>query len=61
MQGAQNNDMNRFQKGEIIEWLESNPARKEDAMQEFDRTLMEDKGQVLSSALEAMSGRIYDA
>eukprot|EP00972_Heterocapsa_arctica_P099844 14728802-Heterocapsa_arctica.AAC.1 len=61
MQGAQNNDMNRFQRSEITKWFENNPERKADAMLEFDKTLMEDKGQVLPTALEAMSGRIYDA
>eukprot|EP00972_Heterocapsa_arctica_P000866 120797-Heterocapsa_arctica.AAC.1 len=61
MVGAQNNDMNRFQRNEIIKWLENNPERKADAMLDFDKTLMGDKGQVLPSALEAMSGRIYDA
>eukprot|EP00972_Heterocapsa_arctica_P037990 5592174-Heterocapsa_arctica.AAC.1 len=61
MLGAQCNDMTRIQKNEIAKWLEDNPERKADAMLDFDKTLMDDKGQTLPPALEAMSGRIYDA
>eukprot|EP00972_Heterocapsa_arctica_P054330 8007037-Heterocapsa_arctica.AAC.1 len=61
MVGAQRNDMNKWQKIEVIKYLENNPERKADAMQDFEKSLMEDKGRVLPSALEAMSGRIYDA
>eukprot|EP00972_Heterocapsa_arctica_P099459 14676542-Heterocapsa_arctica.AAC.1 len=61
MVGAQNNDMNRFQRNDIYKWLEQNPDHKADAMLDFDKTLMADKAQVLPRALEQMSGRIYDA
>eukprot|EP00972_Heterocapsa_arctica_P068367 10101492-Heterocapsa_arctica.AAC.1 len=61
MLGAQRNDMTRIQKTEIVKWLEANPERKADAMLAFDKTLMDDKGQQLPPALEAMSGIIYDA
>eukprot|EP00972_Heterocapsa_arctica_P076127 11229045-Heterocapsa_arctica.AAC.1 len=59
--GAKNNDMNKWQKVEIKQWLDDHPERKADAMIEFDKKLMDDKGVELSQYMEMLSGRVFDA
>eukprot|EP00972_Heterocapsa_arctica_P002711 402296-Heterocapsa_arctica.AAC.1 len=61
MEGAQSNDMNKFQRVDIIKWMDNNPERKADAMMDFDKELIKNKGVRMSSAQDTMSGRIYDA
>eukprot|EP00972_Heterocapsa_arctica_P052427 7713766-Heterocapsa_arctica.AAC.1 len=61
MVGAQSNDMNKFQRADIIKWMDNNLERKADAMMDFDKELIKDKGVRMSSSQDAMSGRIYDA
>eukprot|EP00972_Heterocapsa_arctica_P066058 9745167-Heterocapsa_arctica.AAC.1 len=41
--GAQDNDMTRFQRAEVIKWMDDNPERKEEAAMDFDMELVKDK------------------
>eukprot|EP00972_Heterocapsa_arctica_P099023 14613021-Heterocapsa_arctica.AAC.1 len=53
--------MNKFTKDEVKKWLDDHPDRKAEAMMDFDKTLMNDKGMWLSAAMELLSGRLFDA
>eukprot|EP00972_Heterocapsa_arctica_P093995 13863273-Heterocapsa_arctica.AAC.1 len=58
--GAKANDMNKFQMTDVKKWLDDNPQLKADAMQVFDKKLMDGTGEDLSQAQELLSGRIFD-
>jgi hypothetical protein len=59
--GAEQNDMSRIQKGEMIKWMNNNPEKKMEAAMDFDRELIKDKKVRLSTTQALMSPRIYDA
>eukprot|EP00972_Heterocapsa_arctica_P056309 8306973-Heterocapsa_arctica.AAC.1 len=52
--GARANDMNKWQVPDIRKWLDEDPKRKTDAMQDFDKKLMDVVGTKLSMAQELL-------
>eukprot|EP00972_Heterocapsa_arctica_P083144 12252664-Heterocapsa_arctica.AAC.1 len=52
--------MHKWQETEIKQWLEEHQNIRADAMQEFDKTLMEGTGSELSQTQDPLSGRIFD-
>eukprot|EP00972_Heterocapsa_arctica_P102517 15107938-Heterocapsa_arctica.AAC.1 len=43
LEGAQKKDMTRFQRADIIKWMNNNPERKEEASMDFDKELIKYK------------------
>eukprot|EP00972_Heterocapsa_arctica_P090346 13327268-Heterocapsa_arctica.AAC.1 len=43
VEGAQKNDMSRFERADIIKWMENNPEKKQEAAMEFDKELVKTK------------------
>eukprot|EP00972_Heterocapsa_arctica_P061235 9027978-Heterocapsa_arctica.AAC.1 len=59
--GAQRNDMNRFQKADVIRWMRNNPEQKDNAAMPFDRELMKETEGQMSAVSATMSTKLYDA
>eukprot|EP00972_Heterocapsa_arctica_P027477 4039853-Heterocapsa_arctica.AAC.1 len=53
--------MNKWQKNEIKQWLDDHPNLMADAMNDFDKKLMDGTEGELSQTQELLSGRVFDA